>query len=321
MAAPIQRRPVPVWLVKTFAFLSIIRWYNIGLLCIAQYMAAHYLLRAHSGDIINFKFHLMVIGSSFTVAAGYMINSFYDREKDLINKPQKALFEQFVSRETLFRLYFLFNVLGVAFCMPAGLRMMAYYSLLPAGLWLYSHKLQKIAWIGELSASLLTLSCFVSVAVYFKSVNVPIVVYAAYMGTLVFVREVLKGIQAIPGEQIADYHKVATDWGVRRAKWVIGFVSLGSPLLMVYLGLRGSGITQLGVDLSLKEYIPRAIEHFLKLFESSGGWMPEFLMVSLLVEFGLVLWLFVSNRSSHWKWINRGLKLLLLGGILAIAGW
>ena len=74
-------------LIKVFALLSIVRWLNILLTIFAQYLAAVFILNPSKNyfDVLsNPKLHLMTFASAFIIAGGYIINSFYDLEKDLM---------------------------------------------------------------------------------------------------------------------------------------------------------------------------------------------------------------------------------------------
>ena len=134
-------------IIKVFALLSIVRWLNILLTIFAQYLAAVFILNPSKNYIevlSNPKLHLMTFASAFIIAGGYIINSFYDLEKDLVNRPEKTLFGRIVSRQFCLNCYFLFNTIGLAIASLASWRMFLFYFLFSVGLWAYSHKFQKI---------------------------------------------------------------------------------------------------------------------------------------------------------------------------------
>jgi 4-hydroxybenzoate polyprenyltransferase len=72
---------------------SVVRGYNILVIVIAQYLTAIYIL-AHDkplGEVLfDVKLLMLVLASATTIAAGYIINNFYDSEKDRINRPNKS---------------------------------------------------------------------------------------------------------------------------------------------------------------------------------------------------------------------------------------
>ena len=81
-------------LLKFFSMFSVVRGYNILVIVIAQYLTSIYIL-AHDKTIKEVVFDvnllMLVLASSVTIASGYIINNFYDSEKDLINRPQKSM--------------------------------------------------------------------------------------------------------------------------------------------------------------------------------------------------------------------------------------
>ncbi|MBP94026.1 MAG: ubiquinone biosynthesis protein UbiA, partial [Flavobacteriaceae bacterium] len=102
-------------LLKFFSLFSVIRGYNILIIIIAQYLTAIYIL-AHDlplRDVIfDLNLFMLVLASAATIAGGYIINSFYDSEKDLINRPYKSQLDRLVSQNTKLSFYFLLNFLA-----------------------------------------------------------------------------------------------------------------------------------------------------------------------------------------------------------------
>ena len=73
---------------------SVVRGYNILVIVLAQYLTSVYIL-AHDKPLKEVLFDinllLLVLASSAAIAAGYIINNFYDSEKDLINRGYRSL--------------------------------------------------------------------------------------------------------------------------------------------------------------------------------------------------------------------------------------
>ena len=75
-----QKRPHV--LLKFFSLFSVVRGYNILLLAVAQYFAAIYMLDGSislSAVFFDYKLMFIVLSSATAIAAGYIINNFYDR--------------------------------------------------------------------------------------------------------------------------------------------------------------------------------------------------------------------------------------------------
>ena len=56
---------------------------------------------------------LIVLATALSVAAGYIINAFFDQEKDLINRPEKTLLERHISAKTKLGVYFSCSILAL----------------------------------------------------------------------------------------------------------------------------------------------------------------------------------------------------------------
>jgi len=100
-------------LLKFFSMFSVVRGYNILIIVIAQYLTSIYILAYDKplGQVVfDLNLLMLVLASSVTIAAGYIINSFYDFEKDLINRPQKSMLDRLVGpkHKTLFLFYIKF---------------------------------------------------------------------------------------------------------------------------------------------------------------------------------------------------------------------
>lgn len=119
-------------LLKFFSLFSVIRGYNILIIIIAQYLTAIYIL-AHDLPLREVVFDLnlfmLVLASSATIAGGYIINSFYDSEKDLINRPIKSQLDRLVSQNTKLSFYFLLNFIAVIMASYVSFRAVIFFSL------------------------------------------------------------------------------------------------------------------------------------------------------------------------------------------------
>ena len=97
-----SRKQKPFFKVVSVCFL----WFEVIIFLLsllAQYLASIYIF-AHDKplrQVLLISILLMfVLASSATIAAGYIINNFYDSEKDLINRPQKSMLDRLVSQNT-----------------------------------------------------------------------------------------------------------------------------------------------------------------------------------------------------------------------------
>jgi 4-hydroxybenzoate polyprenyltransferase len=90
-------------IMKIASLFSVVRGYNIPVIIIAQYLSAIFILAPEKRAldiVLNFNLFILVFASSLTIASGYIINNFYDSQKDLINRPTKSMLDRLVSQKT-----------------------------------------------------------------------------------------------------------------------------------------------------------------------------------------------------------------------------
>ena len=219
--------------------LSLVRWYNILLLVIAQYLASFVVLRPLTQwrvSVLDYRLHLIILASALVIAAGFVINSFYDQEKDLINRPQQTLFERLVGKNTTVQLFFAFNTLAVVLGWFISWRAAAFYAAYAGALWFYSHKLKKLTFIGNLSAAILAITPFFGIFFYFGTWHWDLFLYVSFMLFLELCRELVKDLEALKGDVIIGYPTLPVVIGVRKTKAVILLINLLSfiPAFLVY---------------------------------------------------------------------------------------
>ena len=134
-------------LLKLLSIFSVVRGYNIALIVLAQYLTSIFILSPNSAvldvllDLYLFAIVLATLGA---VASGYIINNFYDQEKDLINRPQKFILDQIVSQQTKLKLYFVLNFLVLLAASAISFRAVLFFVCYIFSIWFYSHKIKKM---------------------------------------------------------------------------------------------------------------------------------------------------------------------------------
>ncbi|NUM30893.1 MAG: geranylgeranylglycerol-phosphate geranylgeranyltransferase [Bacteroidetes bacterium] len=278
-----------ILLVKFFALLSIVRWQNILLTIVAQYLAAIYVLnpgKSIEWIIFNHKLHLMTLASAFIIAGGYIINSFYDLEKDLVNRPEKTLFGRLVSRKFCLNCYFLFNTIGLALAFAASSRIFIFYFVFTILLWAYSHKFQKIAFVREISASFLSVTSFFAIGIFYRYITVPLFVYGCFAMIIIFSREIIKDIESYKGNNIFGYNTLAGTLGIDKSSIAVIMINFIAVIPLGFLCINNNfniqGIFFLTILLVLNFMIFRLIyknKNFQKNAENVHLYYKVFLLI------------------------------------------
>jgi hypothetical protein len=140
------------------AFLSLVRWTHLAFLAWAQSMAYFFLFQAspRATSFAEPKFLFVLLATAFIVAGGSLVNSFYDMERDLVQRPWRTLFERPVAKKYGLRLASMFYAAGL-FSVWIGLPwwIALPFSLYAVLIWLYSHKQWSQHLLGPLMATLL----------------------------------------------------------------------------------------------------------------------------------------------------------------------
>lgn len=277
---------------KLSALLSMVRWYNIFFLALSQYLAVIFILNKPGSwlqTLLEPDLHFIVFASLFCVAGGYIINNFYDLEKDLINRPDKTLYEKIVKQSTALRLYFLFNFTGALLAWMVSFNVFLFFSAFIFFMWLYSHKLKKITFIGNMTAALLSITPFFAIFLYYHLEDLLIITYVSFILLIIFIREIIKDLEALKGDVIIGYPTLPVTLGIYRTKWLI-------------------------ILFSLSGFIPAAA-----IFIKTGfSGISYYLLVGLAGVIFSIVFLIKAQKKKDYILLNNIYRFLIIGGILSL---
>lgn len=222
-------RKTRIKIIKVLALLSIVRWPNLLLTALAQYIAAVFVFNPQSSVwvvLANGKLHLIVFTTACILAAGFIINSFYDIEKDLVNRPHKTLFDRVVSKSFCLNAYLVLNSIGLILSLLGSFNIFIFFLVYAFGLWFYSHKLQKITLVREFSASLLSVAAFFSIGFHYKHTDTSIIIYALIIMQILFIRELIKDLRHFNGDKAAGNQTIAVMFGPKKSRYFYLFLSI-----------------------------------------------------------------------------------------------
>jgi 4-hydroxybenzoate polyprenyltransferase len=231
-------RKVKLVLLKIFSLFSVVRGYNIPVIALAQYLSAIFILdkeRRALQVILDVNLFLIVLASSLTIASGYIINNFYDAQKDLINRPKKSILDRLVSQGTKLQVYFALNFIVVLLAFLVSWRAVFFFSGYIFLIWFYSHKLKKYPLIGNLTAAFLAVLPFFGILMYFKNFYPEIYVHATFLYLLILTRELIKDLENLAGDMVANYRTIPVMLGERAAKNIIAALVFLTIIPVYYL--------------------------------------------------------------------------------------
>ena len=277
---------------KLFSLFSIVRGYNILIIIIAQYLTSIYILAPQLSIkeiLFDFNLFMIVLASATAIASGYIINNFYDSEKDLINRPNKSILDRLVGRRTKLNFYFILNFLSLVSALFVSYKAALFFFLFIFGIWFYSHKLKKYPFIGNLVAATLAVIPLFAVFIYYKNFDLVIFVHATFLFIIISMRELVKDLENLKGDLLQKYHTIPVIYGSLVSKKILTFLSI-LALLPTYLLI-------VKFDIGAMDF------YFL------GS------IIALLI-FAILLW--KSNKKLHYLVLHNILKFIVVIGVFCI---
>lgn len=279
-------------LLKIISLFSVVRGYYIPVIVLAQYLSAIFILAPEKralSVILDFNLFIIVFASTLTVASGYIINSFYDSQKDLINRPNKSKLDKLVSQKTKLNVYFTLNFITASIAFFVSFRAVMFFSVYIFLIWFYSHKIKKMAIYGNLMAALLAVLPFFAILLYYKNFYEVIFFHASFLYILLLIKEMIKDLENLRGDFVNDYKTIPIVYSENISKKIITTLSIFS-IIPVYI--------------------------LIEIFDV--GYMDIYFYGCLIALIFFVLTLWKSNTKSEFLKLHNLLKILIVLGIFCI---
>ena len=290
-------------LMKIISLFSVVRGYNIPVIILAQYLAAIFILSTdlRALDVLlDFNLFVIVFASAITIASGYIINSFYDSKKDLINKPNKTMLDRLVSQKTKLQVYFGLNFLVFLMAMLVSWRAALFFSSYIFLIWFYSHKIKKYPIVGNIMAALLAVLPFFGILLYYFKIDgllenvrnekyYVIFAHASFLFLLILIREMIKDLENIKGDMTQNYRTLPVILGESFSKKVITFLIICS-IFPVYI--------------------------LIEIYDV--GYMDIYFYVSFIVLIFFIMKLWNSNSKDNYLLSHNIIKFIIVAGVFSI---
>ena len=279
-------------LLKVLSLFSVVRGYNILVIALAQYLASIYILAPNlplRQVIFDVNLFVIVIASAMVIAGGYIINNFYDAEKDLINKPRKSMLDRLVSQRFKLTTYFVLNFMAVIAASYVSFRAVFFFSSYIFGIWLYSHKLKRIPFLGNFVSATLAITPFFIVFVYYKNFETVIFVHAVFLFLLILAREMIKDLENLSGDIAQNYRTIPIIYGAKTSKVIVS--------LLILLTLLPS---------------------LLLIFRFDVGYMNFYFVICILLLVLFIFLLIKAETKKDYVWLHNILKLIIVVGVFSI---
>lgn len=280
------------FVLKVFSLFSVVRGYNVLTVIIAQYLASLYIFAPNLSFkevLFDVNLLMLVLASSAVIASGYIINNFYDSEKDLINRPNKSVLDRLVSQNTKLSIYFVLNFSAVIFASYVSFRAVLFFSLYIFMIWFYSHKLKKQPIIGNLVSAVLTVVPFFAIFIYYRNFEHVIFAHALFLFLLIYTRELTKDLANIKGDLALNYKTIPVVYGEKVSK-----------------------------NLLVSIVLITCVTAFLLIFYFEIGLMCYFFYASVILLCIYLLLLLKAKSKANYLWLHNILKFIIVAGVFSI---
>ena len=236
------------------AFLKMIRLPNLVFIALTQVLfqvCIFYPLYAEdipADDTRNFI--LLLVASVLIAGAGYIINDYFDINIDEVNKPEKMVVDKVINRRWAIAWHLILSAAGVLLTILALPVREKWYLVLANIfcvflLWFYSTTFKRKLLIGNIAISLLT--AWTILLIFLSKVSFTDAFAAAHPGQPKFfrfaflyagfafiislIREAVKDVEDMPGDERYGCRTMPIVWGVNAAKvyiavWLIILISI-----------------------------------------------------------------------------------------------
>lgn len=279
-------------ILKIVSLSSVVRVYNILVIVLAQYLSSIFILATEKralAVLLDFNLFIIIIASSLTIASGYIINNFYDSQKDLINRPNKSMLDRLVSQQTKLTVYFSLNFVTVIIAFFVSWRAVLFFSVYIFLIWFYSHKIKKYAIIGNLMSAFMAVLPFFAILLYYKNLYEVIFAHATFLFLLLLVREMIKDLENLKGDLANNYRTLPIIYGEIISKKVITVLTL-LTIVPVYV--------------------------LIEIYDV--GYMDIYFYVCLIVLLFFLLFLWKSNSKEQFLQLHNILKIIIVAGVFCI---
>jgi len=270
------------------SFLKLTRIWNLIVLGLSQYFTATMLIS--SNNVLDPRLFLLVVSTCLIAGGGYIINDYYDIKIDLVNKPERVVIGQGITRRYAILFHTLLSFSGVIIGTILDWRIGAINFASAFLLWWYSNDLKRQPFIGNFVVALLTGVSIMMVDSLYHSGNTLIMIYASFAFFMTLIREIIKDMEDLKGDNTFGCRTLPIIWGLRKTKFLIYLIIVIFSAVVVLINLF---------------YAKLPIEYFV---------------ICLFIPLVWLLYQLIrADTKRDFAWLSNFCKMILLLGVLSMA--
>ena len=273
------------------SWFSLVRGINILVLIIAQYFTARYIMDFNRGwraILLDLNLFCLVFATALSASAGYIINNFYDAEKDRINHPNKYLLEHLNSQHSQLILYLLLNMAALIIASAISFRAVLFFTVYIFWIWLYSNTIKRLFWLSNLVSTALMIYPFFGLTLFFENYTPVVFIHASFLTLLLLIRDMIKDLKNLKGDWVQRYQTLPVVFSVRASKIIISVLVFLTALPIYFL-----------------------LEHPL-------GLMRYYFIFSIAYLLVFLSYFWVATDQKAYLRAHNGIKFLIFLGVLSI---
>ena len=309
---------------RIIPFFNIIRFKNLVIIILTQYLIKYSLINYFVNDFVlsDFNFSLLVFATILITAAGYIINDIYDVNTDKINKNDSVIIDKYISTKQAMWWYFSFNIVGLAIGVYLAfiigipiLSVIFIYSIY--SLWTYSKKFKKTLLIGNIQVAFLTAICILNIALFDilpngivsdngELITFKIITYYAGFSVLItLIREIMKDIEDYTGDLATNAKTLVITYGIRNAK----------KLTMLFIVIIFTFIAY--IQYFQYSVLSSEFEYDISIWAVNNIAIIYIICIQLLFVY-LCLKIYNATHKKDFYFISQLCKFIMIFGILSI---
>lgn len=269
------------------SFLRLTRAWNLVIIVLAQYFTAYFLAKA---DVLNdLNLFLLSLSTVLIAAGGYVINDYYDVKIDYVNNPERVVVGKTIHRRFAILFHIALSALGIFVGLFISWKLALVNLLSVTVLWFYSNLLKRLPFIGNFTVALLTGASIAVIILLYNTHVVLILIYALFSFFMTLVREIIKDMEDLKGDNTYGCKTLPIVWGIRKTK-------IALYLLILFFSVTVVVINQL--------YVKLDVIYFVMLLFVPLAWL-----VTRLVR---------ADTKKDYGWLSSFCKVIMLLGILSM---
>lgn len=304
-------------------FFKLIRYKNLALLALMQYIFRLGYLEPIKIPLSlwHWQYVLLVLSTVLIAAGGYVINDIMDQETDLENHPEKVIVGKYISESKAYTIYVTLTIIGVGLgFILANIvnhpNLGVLFVLIATVLYFYATTLKQIALLGNTVVAFLLAFSVIIIGIFdifpntFDTNREQMLLafailfdYAKFAFTINLVREIIKDIEDIKGDDAQGFKTLPVLIGAQKTN-TIAFVLLLLPTLYLLYYLNTylfNNNLYLGIIYMLIFVIAPLIFALIKIWNAKVKSDYSFISTLLkwIIFFGILSIAIVTYNTKH----------------------